>query len=161
MQYLKSIKKGLALAISLVMILLGTAGISFTSAAALKPAIYPCLKNAIQLPETFSKLHENSRRFTPVMAAQAPSEGVPIIYEYTKTATSDESISISGENFTDDVRFILYYQTTATNGRYLECEIQKLEPLEVRLSDLLKRLAKLGLKQQQKRDNTELHRVLQ
>ena len=126
---MKKIKKSLSLLISLIMILSGVGMMSASvSSATLKPEVYPDLKAPLSVPATLSKIPEEISKFTPKLINEVPAEGAPIIYEFTKTAAADESIVISGENLTEDTRFILYSQTTAKDGAYYELIIQRLEP---------------------------------
>ncbi len=74
--------------------------------------------------------------FTPSVDAQlTPVTGAPVLGEWTRLAGPDDSIVISGDQLSDfggsdagkDTRFLVYGQTTSSNGALLDGLIQRLD----------------------------------
>ena len=89
--------------------------------------VLPAPKDGKGYPASNPTLPSGISKFNPGWTSTAPAAGVPVIYEFTKTASADESIAIMGEYFTPDTRFIVYYQTASNEGLYLDALIQSID----------------------------------
>ena len=52
--------------------------------------------------------------------------GAPIIFNYTRTAGPDESVSIIGQDINQNTHFLIFGQTNETDAVLLQCTVQKI-----------------------------------
>ena len=87
----------------------------------------PAPKYGTGYPGTNPVMPDSFTKFNPLLTDMVPLAGAPVIYEHTKTAAAGESVSIMGEYFTPDTRFIVYYQTASNEGKYFDAKIQLID----------------------------------
>lgn len=116
-------RKIISLALVICMIFIISAPITYATSNVIQ---YPDEK-VQSVPRSNPTLLDNFDVFSPPTDSVIPATGAPIIFDYTRTAGPDDSISINGANITADTHFMVYTGTSAANGVLLEAKVMNLD----------------------------------
>ena len=117
--------KLLALILTVLFILPVMLVISVSADSVAPPVYLTVLPSPLQTDVIKTKM-ENRDIYLPLVDIITPADSAPVIFEYTKTAGPDETISVVGQGIDHSTHFLVYGQTTQENPVLLQAKIQKM-----------------------------------